>query len=68
MLVTQRSAMDYGYFDDDAKEYVITRPDTPLPWINYLGNGGLLRIDLEYRGRVLVLPRPATATSDSLSL
>jgi len=29
--------MKYGYFDDDAREYVITRPDTPLPWINYLG-------------------------------
>ena len=29
--------MRYGYFDDDAREYVITRPDTPLPWINYLG-------------------------------
>jgi cellobiose phosphorylase len=29
--------MDYGYFDDDAREYVITKPDTPLPWINYLG-------------------------------
>ncbi len=27
----------YGYFDDAGKEYVITRPDTPLPWINYLG-------------------------------
>lgn len=27
----------YGYFDDAAREYVITRPDTPLPWINYLG-------------------------------
>jgi len=27
----------YGYFDDEAREYVITRPDTPLPWINYLG-------------------------------
>ncbi len=27
----------YGHFDDDAREYVITRPDTPLPWINYLG-------------------------------
>ncbi len=27
----------YGYFDDNAREYVITRPDTPLPWINYLG-------------------------------
>jgi len=29
--------MQYGYFDDDAREYVITRPDTPYPWINYLG-------------------------------
>jgi cellobiose phosphorylase len=29
--------MKYGYFDDSAREYVITRPDTPLPWINYLG-------------------------------
>jgi len=28
----------YGYFDDEAREYVITRPDTPLPWINYLGS------------------------------
>jgi len=29
--------MKYGYFDDDTREYVITRPDTPYPWINYLG-------------------------------
>jgi len=29
--------MSYGYFDDEAREYVITRPDTPTPWINYLG-------------------------------
>ncbi len=27
----------YGHFDDNAREYVIERPDTPLPWINYLG-------------------------------
>ncbi len=27
----------YGHFDDVKKEYIITRPDTPLPWINYLG-------------------------------
>ncbi len=27
----------FGYFDDENREYVITRPDTPLPWINYLG-------------------------------
>lgn len=31
--------MRYGCFDDERREYVITRPDTPLPWINYLGNG-----------------------------
>ncbi len=30
--------MRFGYFDDDNREYVITRPDTPLPWINYLGS------------------------------
>ncbi|UCD40916.1 MAG: glycosyl transferase, partial [Chloroflexota bacterium] len=29
--------MKFGYFDDEQREYVITRPDTPLPWINYLG-------------------------------
>ncbi|MBZ4665176.1 glycosyl hydrolase family 65 protein [Mahella sp.] len=29
--------MKYGYFDDDNKEYVITTPQTPYPWINYLG-------------------------------
>jgi len=27
----------YGYFNDVDKEYIIKRPDTPLPWINYLG-------------------------------
>lgn len=30
--------MQYGYFDDEAREYVITRPDTPRPWSNYLGS------------------------------
>ena len=29
--------MRFGFFDDNLREYVITRPDTPLPWINYLG-------------------------------
>jgi len=29
--------MQFGYFDDEQREYVITTPDTPLPWINYLG-------------------------------
>ncbi len=30
--------MKYGYFDLANKEYVITRPDTPAPWVNYLGS------------------------------
>ncbi|MCP4541969.1 MAG: glycosyl transferase [Chloroflexi bacterium] len=30
--------MQYGYFDDECREYAITQPDTPLPWINYLGS------------------------------
>ncbi len=30
--------MKFGYFDDINKEYVITTPKTPTPWINYLGN------------------------------
>lgn len=29
--------MKFGYFDDQQREYVITTPKTPLPWINYLG-------------------------------
>lgn len=29
----------YGYYDIQAREYVITRPDTPSPWMNYLGEG-----------------------------
>lgn len=30
--------MKYGFFDDSKKEYVITTPETPYPWINYLGS------------------------------
>ncbi len=36
--------MKFGYFDTKNKEYVITRPDTPTPWFNYLGNGGFSSI------------------------
>ncbi len=34
----------FGHFDDNAREYVVTRPDTPLPWINYLGSEGYFGI------------------------
>ena len=30
--------MKFGFFDDQNKEYVITNPRTPYPWINYLGS------------------------------
>ena len=36
--------MKYGFFDDASMEYVIERPDTPLPWINYLGTNGFFRL------------------------
>lgn len=32
-----QTAGQYGYFDDAAREYVITNPQTPVKWINYLG-------------------------------
>lgn len=32
------STTRFGHFDDDRLEYVISSPDTPLPWINYLGD------------------------------
>ena len=35
--MTTTAPNPYGYFDDAQREYVVTRPDTPLPWLNYLG-------------------------------
>ncbi|MCL2696893.1 MAG: glycosyl transferase [Oscillospiraceae bacterium] len=36
--------MKYGFFDDDNREYVITSPRTPYPWINYLGSEGFFSL------------------------
>ncbi|MDR2929348.1 MAG: hypothetical protein LBV06_00320 [Propionibacteriaceae bacterium] len=41
--------MQFGHFDDEAAEYVITTPDTPLPWINYLGSQDFFSL-LSHRG------------------
>ena len=38
MMISGGYFMKYGYFDEGKKEYVITRPDTPAPWANYLGS------------------------------
>ncbi|WFA10029.1 hypothetical protein [Tissierella sp. Yu-01] len=56
--------MNYGYFDNINKEYVITRPDTPAPWVNYLGSpqygaiisnnaGGYSFVESGAKGRIL---------------
>ncbi len=36
--------MKFGHFDDAAREYVITSPRTPYPWINYLGTQGFFSL------------------------
>ena len=36
--------MKFGFFDDKNREYVITTPRTPLPWINYLGSQEFFRL------------------------
>ena len=46
--------MSYGFFDDTQKEYVIKRPDTPLPWINYLGTENFFGIISNTAGGWLV--------------
>jgi cellobiose phosphorylase len=57
------SIRQYGYFDPDSREYVITDPQTPTPWINYLfgnklsafvsqGAGGMLWYEQPYYGRL----------------
>ncbi len=46
----KRKPMPYGYFDDAAREYVITDPATPVKWINYIGT-------LAFGGFVDQIPR-----------
>ena len=59
----------YGYFDPEASEYVITRPDTPRPWVNYLMNGNFVSMISNTGGGVAydidprVSARPATTAT-----
>ncbi len=36
--------MKFGHFDDERREYVIETPETPMPWINYLGSEAMFGI------------------------
>ena len=49
--------MNYGHFDELNKEYVITRPDTPSAWANYLGDPEYGAITVSYTH----LPSPRDA-------
>ena len=42
--------MKYGHFDDRTREYVITTPQTPWPWINYLGNKDFFSLISNFAG------------------
>ena len=58
----------YGHFDDEAREYVVTRPDTPLPWLNYLGQDDLFGLCTNTARRLHVLARRAAAAPHALPL
>ena len=53
--------MRFGHFDDSHLEYVIERPDTPLPWINYLGSEAYFGIISNTAGGYSFLKMPACA-------
>ena len=40
----KQNTQQFGFFDDGNREYVITSPTTPSPWINYLGNDGFFSL------------------------
>ncbi len=48
----------YGYFHDETSSYVITNPQTPRPWINYLGNRSLRAFVSQNAGGLLWLKEP----------
>ena len=60
--------MKFGYFDDERGEYVITRPDTPLPWINYLGSEDFFGIISNTGGGYTFYKDAAPTPPDTLSL
>ena len=60
--------MRYGHFDDERREYVITRPGHAPALDQLPGQRGVLRAPLEHRGWLLVRPRRTAAAADPLPL
>ena len=53
----------YGHFDDAQREYVITNPATPFPWINYLGNEDFFHLSVIPPAVILFTRMPSSAAS-----
>ena len=53
----------YGHFDDQHREYVITDPQTPWPWINYLGNEDFFSLISNTAGGTVSTRTPSSAAS-----
>ena len=55
----------YGYFPEDGREFVITRPDTPAPWVNYISNARYTGLVTNTGRRVQFLHLPQGLTYHS---
>ena len=60
--------MKFGHFDDDAREYVITTPRTPLPWINYLGSEAFFSLVSHTAGGLTLSGTPSKAGVSSFDV
>ena len=60
--------MKFGHFSDTAREYVITTPRTPLPWINYLGSEAFFSLVSHTAGGVQLFTGMPAAAYHSLPL
>ena len=60
--------MKFGHFSDTAREYVITTPRTPLPWINYLGSEAFFSLVSHTAGGLQLLQGCQAAAYHSLPL
>ena len=60
--------MKYGHFDDLQREYVINTPETPSPWINYLGSEQFFSLFSHTGRRVLFLSRCTASSFAALPL
>ena len=59
--------MRYGHFDDIRREYVITTPHTPYPWINYLGTEDFFGLNSHTGGGYTCLLYTSPSPRDNIS-